>query len=59
MGENKETSAGRAQAHSPSSLTEDGSGDIDHVAERKLVQKLDLYIIPFIMLLYLFSFLDR
>ncbi|KAI4250361.1 MAG: hypothetical protein L6R42_008736, partial [Xanthoria sp. 1 TBL-2021] len=33
--------------------------EIDHVAEKKLVRKLDLHIIPFIMLLYLFSFLDR
>ena len=32
---------------------------IDHVAEKKLVAKLDLYIIPIIMMLYLFSFLDR
>lgn len=32
---------------------------IDHVAEKKLVRKLDLYIIPIAMLLYLFSFLDR
>lgn len=33
--------------------------EIDHVAERKLVRKLDLWIIPPVMLLYLFSFLDR
>ena len=33
--------------------------DIDHEAERKLVRKLDLHIIPIVMLLYLFSFLDR
>lgn len=32
---------------------------IDHVAEKKLVRKLDLFIIPITMLLYLFSFLDR
>ncbi|KFH48265.1 putative transporter -like protein [Hapsidospora chrysogenum ATCC 11550] len=30
-----------------------------HVDERKLVRKLDLYLIPLIMGLYLFSFLDR
>lgn len=29
------------------------------VDERKLVRKLDLYLIPLIMALYLFSFLDR
>jgi hypothetical protein len=32
---------------------------IDHVAEKKLVRKLDLYIIYLVMLLYLLSFLDR
>lgn len=32
---------------------------IDHVAEKKLVRKLDLHIVPIAMLLYLFSFLDR
>ena len=33
--------------------------EIDHVAERKLVRKLDWHIIPITMLLYLLSFLDR
>lgn len=33
--------------------------EIDHAAEKELVRKLDLNIIPIIMLLYLFSFLDR
>ena len=32
---------------------------IDHVAESRLVRKLDFYIIPPTMLLYLVSFLDR
>lgn len=32
---------------------------IDHEAERALVRKLDWNIIPLIMVLYLFSFLDR
>lgn len=32
---------------------------IDAVAEKKLLRKLDLYIVPLVMLLYLFSFLDR
>lgn len=32
---------------------------IDHHAEAKLVRKLDMFIIPIVMLLYLFSFLDR
>lgn len=29
------------------------------VDEGKLVRKLDLYLIPLVMMLYLFSFLDR
>lgn len=29
------------------------------VDEKKLVRKLDLYLIPLVMSLYLFSFLDR
>ena len=29
------------------------------VDEKKLVRKLDLHLIPLVMLLYLFSFLDR
>lgn len=33
--------------------------EIDHLAEILLVRKLDLHIIPIVMLLYLFSFLDR
>ena len=33
--------------------------EIDHAAEKKLIRKLDWHIIPIVMLLYLFSFLDR
>ena len=33
--------------------------EIDYAAEKRLVRKLDRHIIPIIMLLYLFSFLDR
>lgn len=33
--------------------------EIDHVAEAKLVRKLDLNIVWVVMALYLFSFLDR
>jgi hypothetical protein len=32
---------------------------IDPAEEAKLIRKLDFYIIPLTMLLYLFSFLDR
>lgn len=44
---------------SPRKLEDIGIDEIDHVAEKKLVRKLDLYIIPISMLLYLLSFLDR
>lgn len=27
--------------------------------ERKLIRKMDMFILPFVVLLYLFSFLDR
>ena len=37
----------------------DDNIEIDHVAEQKLIHKLDRHIVPMIMLLYLFSFLDR
>lgn len=33
--------------------------EIDYAAEKRLVRKLDIHIIPLIMLLYLLSFLDR
>lgn len=38
---------------------EGGRPEIDPARERKLVRKLDLHIVPVVMLLYLFSFLDR
>ncbi len=44
---------------SPAKMEEVDMVEIDHVAEKKLVRKLDLYIIPLAMLLYLLSFLDR
>ncbi|KAF2130037.1 high-affinity nicotinic acid transporter-like protein [Dothidotthia symphoricarpi CBS 119687] len=34
-------------------------GEVDPIYEAKLVRKLDLHIIPVVMLLYLLSFLDR
>ncbi|KAK3317879.1 DNA-repair protein rad2 [Cercophora scortea] len=36
-----------------------GDEQISGVDERKLVRKLDLYLIPLVMALYVFSFLDR
>ncbi|KAL4977929.1 hypothetical protein BDW66DRAFT_165317 [Aspergillus desertorum] len=32
---------------------------IDEKTEKKLIRKMDMYILPFVVLLYLFSFLDR
>lgn len=32
---------------------------IDHAAERKLVRKIDLYIMPLFFFLYMLCFLDR
>jgi hypothetical protein len=53
----------KSQSRNPSFPVEHITGPenivIDHAAERKLVRKLDFYIIPITMLLYLFSFLDR
>ena len=33
--------------------------DVDPIAETKLVRKLDIFLVPVVMLLYLLSFLDR
>lgn len=35
------------------------TGEPSNVDEKKLVRKLDLHLIPFVMLSYLLSFLDR
>lgn len=47
-----------AQVESLHRATREGV-EINHAAEKKLVRKLDINIIPIVMLLYLFSFLDR
>ena len=59
MDSHNDKSRGREKVLSPGVSTEAESSEIDHVAEQKLVRKLDLRIIPLVMLLYLFSFLDR
>lgn len=44
------------------SVQDDASSEfpvIDKKKERKLIWKMDLHILPFVVLLYLFSFLDR
>jgi hypothetical protein len=46
--------------HSPEKRGYDGGTvGIDRAKEKKLVRKLDLHIVPVVMLLYLLSFLDR
>lgn len=46
-------------AKSPSEEVERQLGDVNPVLEAQLVRRLDLFIIPVVMLLYLLSFLDR
>lgn len=52
-----------ADPHAPHSTKSDEIerqlGEVDPVYEAKLVRKLDAFIIPTVMLLYLLSFLDR
>ena len=43
----------------PPKPTETDRAEIDYLAEKKLVRKLDCFLIPVVMLLYLLSFLDR
>jgi hypothetical protein len=40
-------------------LTDQPLPEIDRVAEKKLLRKLDVHIVPFAMLLYILSYLDR
>ncbi|KAL9123130.1 MAG: hypothetical protein Q9187_000319 [Circinaria calcarea] len=48
-----------SSSQGPSSEAGSEEIEIDHNAEKRLVRKLDLHIIPVVMLLYLLSFLDR
>jgi hypothetical protein len=49
----------RTPASTKSDEIERQLGEVDPVYEAKLVRKLDAFIIPVVMLLYLLSFLDR
>ena len=49
--------SGKNDVATPADLRDDDH--IDEAAERKLIRKLDLWIVPPVMLLYLLSFLDR
>ncbi|KAL7799272.1 major facilitator superfamily domain-containing protein [Trichoderma ceciliae] len=47
------------QIQDPAAVESDNETPLQGVDEKKLLRKLDLYIIPLVMALYLFSFLDR
>ncbi|KAK4072678.1 uncharacterized protein Triagg1_5723 [Trichoderma aggressivum f. europaeum] len=49
----------RTQLQDRAAQESDNETLLQGVEEKKLVRKLDLYIIPLVMALYLFSFLDR
>lgn len=49
-------SGNNSDVEGPASAVDDG---LDEEVERRLVRKLDLHIIPLVMLLYLNSFIDR
>lgn len=49
----------RTQLQDRAAQESDNETLMQGVDEKKLVRKLDLYIIPLVMALYLFSFLDR
>lgn len=50
---------GLAQQDEVEGGIETGEIHIDPKKEQKLIRKMDLHILPFVVLLYLFSFLDR
>jgi hypothetical protein len=72
-GEEKSPIGGRDGASSPGEGSQDpinksegepncGLGDVEEkvaMQEKKLLRKVDLHLVPLIMLLYCFSFLDR
>lgn len=47
------------QLQDPAAVESDNEMLLQGVDEKKLLRKLDLHIIPLVMALYLFSFLDR
>ncbi|KAL7817433.1 major facilitator superfamily domain-containing protein [Trichoderma aethiopicum] len=49
----------RTQIQDPAAVESDVETLLQGADEKKLLRKLDLYIIPLVMALYLFSFLDR
>lgn len=59
MEREKDETAKVESLHTPTREGVEVDLEVDLAAEKKLVRKLDLNIIPIVMLLYLFSFLDR
>jgi hypothetical protein len=64
----QQTGAGEKRYHDSTLPSRDNSletgqadiaGRVDKASEKRLVRKLDLHLIPLVMSLYLFSFLDR
>ncbi|KAL5339619.1 phosphoglycerate mutase-like protein [Aspergillus crustosus] len=51
--------SGNKEARMPELDSNSDLPAIDEIAEQKLIRKMDMYILPFMVLLYLFSFLDR
>ena len=51
--------AGDLATYSDGEVNDENSDKLGGPAEQKLVRKLDIHIIPVVMLLYLLSFLDR
>jgi hypothetical protein len=62
MDQSKEIGPDRHERHEVVSDTESPSSvpTLDEeLAERTVIRKIDIHILPFVVLLYLFSFLDR
>lgn len=55
----KQYDAGAPEAVKKSEEIGENMVAMDPALEAKLVRKLDIFVIPIVMLLYLFSFLDR
>ncbi|KAL4794351.1 histidine phosphatase superfamily [Aspergillus venezuelensis] len=55
----EQQSPGSKETRVPETDSSSDISAIDAKAEKKLIRKMDYYILPFVVLLYLFSFLDR
>ena len=48
-----------SEPKTPTSVSEDGRPPTDLAAEKKLVRKCDLHVLPMISILYILAFVDR